>query len=132
MRIDNDLQSSRSAEKFFLKFTHLWISPADYRQVNNPQVLTQSLPAGNLSIMDKLLAYINGLSPDSREEFAADAKTSIGYLRKAISTKQKLGESLCMNIERASNRAVTCEDLRPDLSTQWAYLRGTKNQKKAA
>jgi DNA-binding transcriptional regulator YdaS (Cro superfamily) len=82
--------------------------------------------------MDKLLAYINSLSPDERERFAADAKTSIGYLRKAISTKQKLGEALCMDIERASKRAVTCEDLRPDLAEQWAYLRGTKSHKKAA
>lgn len=83
--------------------------------------------------MDKLLAYINSLSHDGRERFAADAKTSIAYLRKAVSVGQKLGESLCMDIERASNRAVTCEDLRPDLADQWAYIRDTKHiQQEAA
>jgi DNA-binding transcriptional regulator YdaS (Cro superfamily) len=29
----------------------------------------------------------------------------------------------CPTIERATNRQVTCEDLRPDVD--WAYLRGT-------
>ena len=32
----------------------------------------------------------------------------------------------CPDIERASGGAVTCEQLRPDLAEQWAYLRGTK------
>ena len=31
----------------------------------------------------------------------------------------------CPVIERATNGAVTCEELRADLSEQWAYLRGT-------
>ena len=30
----------------------------------------------------------------------------------------------CPAIEQATNGAVTCEDLRPDVD--WAYLRGTK------
>ena len=32
----------------------------------------------------------------------------------------------CPDIERATNGAVTCEELRPDLADQWAYLRGTQ------
>jgi DNA-binding transcriptional regulator YdaS (Cro superfamily) len=36
----------------------------------------------------------------------------------------------CPDIEQATNGQVTCEELRPDLAEQWAYLRGT--QKRAA
>jgi DNA-binding transcriptional regulator YdaS (Cro superfamily) len=31
----------------------------------------------------------------------------------------------CMAIERATGGAVRCEDLRPDLADDWAYLRAT-------
>lgn len=30
----------------------------------------------------------------------------------------------CVPIERATGRAVTCEELRPDMASQFAYLRG--------
>lgn len=32
----------------------------------------------------------------------------------------------CPDIERATDGQVTCEELRPDLSEQWSFLRGTK------
>jgi len=32
----------------------------------------------------------------------------------------------CPDIERATVGAVTCEELRPDLADQWAFLRGTE------
>ena len=32
----------------------------------------------------------------------------------------------CPNIERATAGKVKCEQLRPDLAEQWAYLRGTR------
>jgi len=32
----------------------------------------------------------------------------------------------CPDIERATGGKVTCEELRPDLADQWAYLRGTE------
>jgi len=35
---------------------------------------------------------------------------------------------VCPDIERATGGAVTCEDLRPDLAEQWAYLRNSRNQ----
>ena len=47
--------------------------------------------------------------------------TSEAYLRKAISKGQRLGESLCIKVDRESGGAVRCEDLRPDVD--WAYLR---------
>lgn len=73
--------------------------------------------------MEPLRTYINSLHPAAQAEFAARCDTSIGYLRKAISTRQMLGESLAIRIERETKGAVRCEDLRPDVD--WAYLRGT-------
>lgn len=37
----------------------------------------------------------------------------------------------CPDIERATGGAVACEDLRPDLAEQWAYLRGTPARSEA-
>jgi len=74
--------------------------------------------------MEKLRAYLNSLSPSDQEDFARRCNTTIGYLRKGISTGQLFGESICINIDRESEGTVTCEDLRPDVD--WAYLRGTK------
>ena len=71
--------------------------------------------------MDKLLAYLNSLSKADRFELALRCETSEGYLRKAISTGQRLGESLCIKLDRESAGAIRCEDLRPDVD--WAYLR---------
>lgn len=71
--------------------------------------------------MKKLLSYLNGLPPPEQADYARRCKTTIGYLRKAISKGQKLSESLCINLERESDAAVVCEDVRPDVD--WAYLR---------
>lgn len=76
----------------------------------------------------KLREYINSLTTEQQEKFAVRCETSVGYLRKALSRGQKIGESLCIAIEKESGRKVTCEEVRPDVD--WAYLRGTK--KKAA
>lgn len=37
----------------------------------------------------------------------------------------------CIDIERATDGVVTCEELRPDLADRWAYLRGSAHQKAA-
>ena len=74
-----------------------------------------------MSVMEKLLAYLNGLPKEHRQQFVQSCNTSEGYLRKAISKGQRLGESLCIKVDRASAGAVRCEDLRPDVD--WAYLR---------
>lgn len=42
--------------------------------------------------------------------------------------KRKLPAERCPDIEIATGGAVTCEELRPDLAAQWAYLRGTTEQ----
>lgn len=71
--------------------------------------------------MEKLLAYINALNPEEREAFEVelrrllpDARTSINYLRKAVSKKQVLGAKICSAIEMASGSRVTRQDLRSD------------------
>lgn len=38
---------------------------------------------------------------------------------------RKVPAERCWQIERATDGAVTCEELRPDLAEHWAYLRGT-------
>lgn len=73
--------------------------------------------------MDTLREYLRGLSPVEQAAFASRCGTSIGYLRKALSVGQSVGESLAINMERESRGAIRCEDIRPDVD--WAYLRST-------
>ncbi|MEM5325205.1 Cro/Cl family transcriptional regulator [Paraburkholderia sp. JHI2823] len=73
--------------------------------------------------MDKLLAYLNSLSPAAQRDYARRSGTTIGYLRKAISAGQRLGESLCINLDRESSGKVRCEDLAPYVD--WAYVRNS-------
>lgn len=62
----------------------------------------------------RLNEYINQLSADSREPFAAAVGTTLGYLRKAMSTGQPLGAEICTQIEIHSGALVTRQELRPD------------------
>jgi DNA-binding transcriptional regulator YdaS (Cro superfamily) len=71
--------------------------------------------------MEKLLAYLNAMPKDQREPWCKRCNTTEGYIRKAVSTSAKLGAELCIAFERESERAILCEDLRPDVD--WAYLR---------
>lgn len=73
--------------------------------------------------METLRLYINQLAPDDQRDFATRCGTSVGYLRKAISTGQRFDGALVVNIQRESGGTVRCEDLRPDID--WAYLRST-------
>lgn len=73
--------------------------------------------------MDKLRAYLNSLPVAEQTSFATRCGTTIGYLRKAIAVRSQIGINLCIAIERESDSAVRCEDLRPDID--WSYLRGT-------
>lgn len=73
--------------------------------------------------MDKLLKFINSLSKDAREAFADACGTSIGYLRKAVSSGQTLSAATCVAVERESNRQVTRKDLRPnDWQSIWPEI----------
>lgn len=70
--------------------------------------------------MEKLLAYLNSLPPDERDAFAKRCETTVGYLRKASSVNQKMGEGLCLRISAESGGAVKPSDLRPDVD--WEYM----------
>lgn len=71
--------------------------------------------------MNTLKTYLSSLQPPERRYFADRCGTSLGYLYKAMSIGQRLGESLCINIERESAGLVTCEEMRPDVD--WQVLR---------
>lgn len=70
--------------------------------------------------MNTLLAYLNGLSKTARQAFCVRCGTTEGYLRKAVSKGARLGESLCISLDRESQGQVRCDVLRPDVD--WAYL----------
>jgi DNA-binding transcriptional regulator YdaS (Cro superfamily) len=72
---------------------------------------------------EPLRAFLKGKPLEDQEDFAARCKTTIGYLRKAMSAKDRLGADLVLRLERESDGAVRCEKLRPDVD--WAYLRGS-------
>lgn len=81
----------------------------------------------------ELLEYINNNLPTrpERECFAKRCGTSFAFIRNVAYGYRRAGAWLCINIERESEGAVKCEDLRPDVD--WAYLRGTEPvQQKAA
>lgn len=71
--------------------------------------------------MENLLRYINKLNLNERRKFEIEGGISIGYIRKAASTEQRLGAEYCIAIEKATNREVTCEEIRPDID--WKYIR---------
>lgn len=80
--------------------------------------------------MSALLDFLNSMDPAARAAFAQRCGTSLGYLRKAISTKQRLGECLALAIERESAGAVSVVALRPDLAAEMAaagYLKQEPN-----
>lgn len=66
--------------------------------------------------MNKLRAYLNSLTPAQQIDVALRCGTTIGYLRKAISIKQALSESLAIAIERETGGQVTVADLRPEFA----------------
>lgn len=80
--------------------------------------------------MEALRTYLKSLEPPAQKDYAERCGTTIGYLRKVLSTGQDIGESIAIALERESDGAVRCEELRPDVD--WAYLRGTKASAKSS
>lgn len=72
---------------------------------------------------EQLRAFLKGKPLQVQEDFADRCKTTIGYLRKAMSAKDRLGADLVLLLERESDGAIRCERLRPDVD--WAYLRNS-------
>lgn len=79
--------------------------------------------------MDKLKKYINGLSREEQDQFAALCGTTIGYLRRAMSGGVQFEPERCADIEKASGGAVTRKDLRPnDWHRIWLELTEPKQE----
>jgi len=76
--------------------------------------------------MDKLLTLWRGIDRDGRDSLAKRCGTTVNHMRNVAYGQKTCGESLCINIERATKGAVRCEDLRPDVD--WGYLRGTAGE----
>jgi len=65
--------------------------------------------------METLRAYLATLSPDDQSAFAIRCGTTIGYLRKALSTKPRLDGALVRRLNEESGGVVDRIDLRPDI-----------------
>ena len=70
-----------------------------------------------------LLDYLKSLTNEQQAAFAAQCQTSAGQLKQVAYGHRRASAALAINVERASDGVVRCEDLRPDID--WAYLRGT-------
>lgn len=64
--------------------------------------------------MEELKNFLNSLTVDEQKKFSAMCGTSVGYLRKAITKKAKLGPVLSVKIEISSHGAVTRKALHPN------------------
>lgn len=74
--------------------------------------------------MEKLRTFLKPLTQNEQIKFAENCGTSIGYLRKALSTGQSLGTALCVRIESYTHGSVSRKDLRPDdWKDHWPELR---------
>lgn len=73
--------------------------------------------------MDTFRAYFKGLTKDERDALAQQVGTSAAYLWQIAYKQRRCNESMAIEIEKASQRAVTVEDLRPDVD--WAYVRNS-------
>lgn len=76
----------------------------------------------------ELKTYLETMTLEQREAFAARCSTSAGHLRNISYGYKPAGEKLAIDIERESEGAVPCESLRPDVD--WEYLRSTSPRRK--
>lgn len=65
--------------------------------------------------METLRAYLATLTPDDQAAYAKRCGTTIGYLRKALSTKPKIDGALVRLLHEQSGQAVSKVELRPDI-----------------
>lgn len=70
-----------------------------------------------------LKTYLQTMTLKEREVFARRVGSSAKHLTNISYGYRPCGESLAIEIERETQRAVTCETLRPDVD--WGFIRGT-------
>lgn len=81
----------------------------------------------------KVMLYASGMNTPIEKACdkigAANLARIIGVSPQAINEWKNGGRPIpldrCVQIEQATNRAVTCEQLRPDKAEYWAYLRAS-------
>jgi len=73
--------------------------------------------------MDIFRTYFKALAKDERASLAEQVGTSVAYLWQIAYGQRRCKESMAIEIEKASRRAVRLEDLRPDVD--WAYVRSS-------
>lgn len=64
----------------------------------------------------KLTDYINAMPEPDRQEFAKRCGTSVGYIRKIMSSRKPLffGPAICRKLECETGGLVTRKELRPN------------------
>lgn len=77
----------------------------------------------------ELKTYLSNLERGGLSKLAALLDISPSYLSQLSSGSASISEKRCIEIEKATNGAVRCEDLRPDVD--WAYLRNSTNEEAA-
>lgn len=65
--------------------------------------------------MESLRGYLSTLSVAEQAAYAVRCGTTIGYLRKALSTQPRLDGALARKLCDESGGAVSKEELRPDI-----------------
>lgn len=71
--------------------------------------------------MNTFRTYFKALAKPDRETLAAQVGTSAAYLWQIAYGQRRCSESMAIEIEKATSRAVQVEDLRADVD--WAYIR---------
>lgn len=64
--------------------------------------------------------YLKTLGKPEADDFATRCQTSVGFLRLIALGHRRAGYSLAVAIDRESQGAVCCRDLRPDMD--WDYI----------
>jgi len=62
---------------------------------------------------------------DGQANLARAIGASPAMVHQWINGIRPISVKSCIDIDRATAGAITCEQLRPDLIDRWAYLRGT-------
>lgn len=82
--------------------------------------------------METLRAYLATLTPDDQSAYALRCGTTIGYLRKALSTKPRLDGALVRRLDEESGGAVSRVSLREDIFGESAEQGAQPQQGEAA
>lgn len=88
-----------------------------YSHSSLPFGVDQKNGRGYISAMQSLRQYLNSLSVADQAAYAIRCGTTIGYLRKAITIRQRMKAPLCRRLHKESGGKVLLEELQPEI---WA------------